>query len=273
LPFHLAPEKEECSTAEFTRKSPPPSHSKLKLAKPIQKPPRCEARVMVASSTSSLCFLQNSGRTHERHKISMANGVAEVQAHVPFGVRVINTSNQSRSLPKGIILGWALPHPAQILAVPDSPTNAAEELVDGTLSQTALPTGEDLTTETGLKVASKWRSQVNLEQLSESDRKAVLEMLEPHKSKWDGRLGEVSATKHRIDLVPGARPIHSLPYRAGPRAREIEKQEIDKMLRQGVIEPAMSEWASPIVMVPKPDGSLSFCVDYRKLNAITVPDT
>jgi hypothetical protein len=151
--------------------------------------------------------------------------------------------------------------------------NTAEETVDGTLSTTALPTGEELTPEAGPNIASNWRSQVNLEQLSEAERNAVLEMLEPQKSMWDGRLGEVSATKHRIDLVPGARPIHSLPYRAGHRAREIEKQEIDKMLRQGVIEPAICEWASHIVMVPKPDGSHKFCVDYRKINTITVPET
>jgi hypothetical protein len=53
---------------------------------------------------------------------------------------------------------------------------------------------------------------------------AVMRTLEPHKDMWDGHLGTVTATQHRIQLTPDAQPVHSQPYRAGTRERAAEQE-------------------------------------------------
>jgi hypothetical protein len=59
------------------------------------------------------------------------------------------------------------------------------------------------------------------------------------------------------------------PYRVGPRASEAVQIEVERMLSMNVIEPSISEWAALMVLVPKPDGSIRFRIDYINLTAIT----
>ncbi len=70
----------------------------------------------------------------------------------------------------------------------------------------------------------------------------------------------------------GAPPLRQRAYRAPLAKREAIEKQIKEMLDAGVIEPSASPWASPVTLVPKSDGSLRFCVDYRGLNNVTRKD-
>lgn len=103
------------------------------------------------------------------------------------------------------------------------------------------------------------------------------EILETNKDafvKEDGRIGTFRGkTVHKIDLMDGARPLQNRPYRYPLHLQtEIEKQ-IKTLLKQNIIRPSNSAWASPIVLARKSDGSYRFCVDYRRLNSITKKQT
>ena len=56
-----------------------------------------------------------------------------------------------------------------------------------------------------------------------------------------------------------------------------KKQEVIKLVKDmeshGIIQPSISAWALPIVLVQKKDGSVRFCIDYRKLNEVTKKDS
>ncbi|XP_076069754.1 uncharacterized protein LOC143041630 [Oratosquilla oratoria] len=55
--------------------------------------------------------------------------------------------------------------------------------------------------------------------------------------------------------------------------KEYVREEVQRLQEVGIVEPSSSPWASPVVLVPKPDGSMRLCIDYRKLNAVTEPDS
>ena len=62
------------------------------------------------------------------------------------------------------------------------------------------------------------------------------------------------------------------PYRLPHAYRDTVRKDLQDMEESGIIEPSTSEWAAPIVLVKKKDGTLRFCVDYRKLNSRSQSD-
>ena len=88
----------------------------------------------------------------------------------------------------------------------------------------------------------------------------------------DDDLGKTGIVKHRID-TGGAKPIRQPARRLPIHQRKEAEAEVQKMLEREVIEQSSSPWASPIVLVKKKDGSTRFCVDYRRLNDVTIKDS
>lgn len=96
-------------------------------------------------------------------------------------------------------------------------------------------------------------------------------MLQNHTDIFNETGPSTIQVKHHITLSNNM-PIASTPYRLPNHKKDILRTELNKMIAEGIIEESDSPWASPVVMVGKKDGSIRVCVDYRKLNAITIPD-
>ncbi|XP_040209167.1 uncharacterized protein LOC120940401 [Rana temporaria] len=96
-------------------------------------------------------------------------------------------------------------------------------------------------------------------------------VLAVHGSRFTGKPGRTHLAIHQVDTGTHP-PIKQSAYRVSLEVLADMKREVEEMLQLGVIQKSHSAWASPVVLVPKKDRTTRFCVDYRKLNAITTAD-
>ena len=96
-------------------------------------------------------------------------------------------------------------------------------------------------------------------------------MLNEYRDVFSEVPGCTNIIEHKIVLTSD-KPVRSKPYAVPFSMRDSLKCGIEAMIENKIIRPSTSPYASPIVLVKKKDGTNRICVDYRKLNKLTIFD-
>ena len=182
--------------------------------------------------------------------LCLARSLSPLLNHTEVILQVMNTSPTPLTIYKGMKLATAtLRH--NILSISEMGPHVCEN----SMNSTVLPDGIDLS------------------HLSPSEQTELTELLVNYSHVFSqGRIptGHTSVVKHSIPTsgAPIRQPLRRLPQ----ALKSTVSDETHYMLDNKIIRPSSSPWCSPVVMVRKKDGSWRFCIDYRKLNAVTCRD-
>lgn len=199
--------------------------------------------------------------------IALAASVYECGNEGRLSVRCLNPADESVSVPAGTIIG-KFTGIGRDQIVDDGYVNgvSTQEYASVNLADpiNSVPQHLQSVYEEAVKVCPLY-----------DQRKSIATLLVKYGdvfSKGEEDQGLTNLVKHSIVTEAGTRPIKQAPRRLGPEKEAEVDRQIHKLRQQDIIEPAHGAWSSPVVLVKKKDGSWRFCVDYRRLNAVTVQD-
>ena len=110
------------------------------------------------------------------------------------------------------------------------------------------------------------------EELTYAQKKQVRDLLEEFQDIFSEKPGTTDLIEHEIE-VNDPRPVRVGQYPIPFAKQPVVEKEVESMLKAGIIEKTKSEYNAPIVIVKKKSGDNRFCLDFRKLNAVTKFDT
>jgi hypothetical protein len=197
-----------------------------------------------------------------RSQVLMAATVSTVQDGVIIVPAVNTTGHAQRSRDREAVGLWTpLSHELQVLDLVEVTIDAVDDWLASVnaTGEAVLPLEET----------------IQLGHLDTTQRQQLLRVLRrfPELTQVDAFVlpAAVMGVEHSINtgLAP---PTQERRTRLSPAQDAIIRAEIIDLLRKDLIEPASGAWGFPVVIVKKKDGSARFCIDYRRLNAVTVRD-
>ncbi|XP_078492084.1 uncharacterized protein LOC144747728 [Ciona intestinalis] len=154
----------------------------------------------------------------------------------------------------------------------EDPSLTHGEVVRALYCETQNSINDDQLLELDLGVHHETTDDVKLgENLTEEQKQDISRIVKKHSEVFSEKPGTMKLVEHVISLTSD-KPVRSKPYAVPFHVRKSLREDIQEMLDTGIIRPSSSPYASPVVMVRKKDGTNRICIDYRKLNNLTVFD-
>ena len=255
-----------------------PKHdASLALQEDLHLPGFCQTFVDVtcndlADKKRVLTLVDSLPCLQDRFAAFVARGLCQVE-NGQARVSLANLSAEPLSLPRGTRVG-------QYDLVSAAWLNQIHHV-----NTTSPPTPRESTSRTRLDQSKTTKTPANnfpphlkfnvpWSNFSETQTREILDLLHDYTDIFavnSNSPGTTPLVQHRINTDKN-QPVHQAPYRVSRHESDQIHAQLTEMLQNNIAQPSMSPFASPVILVPKKDGSIRFCVDYRKLNAITVRD-
>ena len=191
----------------------------------------------------------NVGYISSEPGLMVSNSVARLSKGRAIPIMVVNNTNRTLQLSRGCVV-------AKVETIGKGNIRSINTVMKNAKSNTHID----------------WNSDVDVP----GEHKAiVVNFLKRHRDLFatkDSELGHTDTVKMKIETGT-QQPIKLRPYRTPIQNRQVIDKAVDEMLDANVIRRSKSPWSFPVVIVDKKDGSKRFCVDFRKLNQITKPNS
>lgn len=207
-------------------------------------------RVPYTSKAKKECIFE--GCRDQARNLLIGKSICKVDDGKIF-VPVLNPTTRTHSIKKDEVIGSVetLEEDLRLLSVPN-------EQEKETTIKTPLPGDNLKLSDTDLTEAQFTELQELVNEFADIAGERITE------------LGRTSIVQHVVETLPGTNLIRSKPYNIPIGVRAEIKQQLDQMQEENLISPSAGNWTLPVVLVRKKDGNWRFCVDYRKLNSVTV---